>query len=192
MLKKYLPQTKESPKVAFYNKNLAHFVTQGQYDKAEVWFYKMKTDGVAPSLATYTLLLWMYSREATNIVALSNLMNELRDSGLELSRTPYAITLHAYAEHQMVNEINELVRDMDERKIPKDLVIYNILIEAYGRAAMGDQAIQMYDKMKEEGVRPSEITFNLLFDVCGFNGRIERANGLWKEMTDVYPYYLIY
>ncbi len=168
-------QALKEGKRAFYQKNLEFFITNKEYDKAEAWFQRMKSEGLIPSLSSYKLMLWMHAKETRNITALQDMMKELRDSGLQLNSAPYHITLNALSKRNLITQIEELVDDMKGRNIEWNDVTYSILIEAYGRVGRADRSVTLYEEMKQSTTVSTQIPFMVAIDAGGWNNRISFA-----------------
>ncbi|KAL2493963.1 Pentatricopeptide repeat-containing protein [Forsythia ovata] len=71
----------------------------------------------------------------------------------------------------------ELARQVFNRTLNKDVVIWSTMIVSYGLHGWGREAIDLFGIMTQAGVRPNDVTFIGLLTACNHSGLIEEG---WK------------
>ena len=71
----------------------------------------------------------------------------------------------------------DLAREVFDRTLDKDVVVWSAMIVGYGLHGRGRQAIDIFHAMKQAGVFPNDVTFVGLLTACNHSGLVEEG---WK------------
>ncbi|KAL2474667.1 Pentatricopeptide repeat-containing protein [Abeliophyllum distichum] len=78
----------------------------------------------------------------------------------------------------------ELARQVFNRTLNKDVVIWSAMIVSYGLHGWGREAIDLFGIMMQAGVRPNDVTFIGLLTACNHSGLIEEGWKFFHSMKD--------
>jgi pentatricopeptide repeat protein len=105
-------------------------------------------------------------------------------SGLAPGVAAYNAILRRLCEDGNLKEVNRLLNEMDERKVPADHVTCNTLINAYCKRGDMASACKVRRKMVESGLQLNQFTYKAL--VHGFckARELDKAKEALFEMVD--------
>ncbi|KAL0362363.1 UNVERIFIED_CONTAM: Pentatricopeptide repeat-containing protein [Sesamum calycinum] len=78
----------------------------------------------------------------------------------------------------------ELARDVFNRTVDKDVVVWTAMIMGYGLHGWGREAINLFNEMKDAEVHPNDVTFLALITACSHCGLVEEGWEFFISMKD--------
>lgn len=76
----------------------------------------------------------------------------------------------------------DLAREVFDRTLDKDVVVWSAMIVGYGLHGRGQDAIDLFYAMKQAGVCPNDVTFVGLLTACNHSGLVEEGWELFHSM----------
>ncbi|KAL0399860.1 UNVERIFIED_CONTAM: Pentatricopeptide repeat-containing protein [Sesamum radiatum] len=78
----------------------------------------------------------------------------------------------------------ELARDVFNRTVDKDVVVWSAMLMGYGLHGWGREAISLFNEMKDAGIHPNDVTFLALITACSHCGLVEEGWEYFLSMKD--------
>ncbi|XP_048233338.1 pentatricopeptide repeat-containing protein At3g12770 isoform X2 [Ricinus communis] len=78
----------------------------------------------------------------------------------------------------------DLARDVFDRALDKDVVLWSSMIMGYGLHGRGQESINLFEAMRQAGVRPNDVTFVGLLTACKNSGLVEEGWEYFHHIRD--------
>ncbi|KAI3467383.1 hypothetical protein Pfo_024046 [Paulownia fortunei] len=165
---------------ATWNSMISGFSQLGKAGEAFLFFRKMLSCGVIPSVRCITSLLAACS---------------------SLSVQNYGKQIHAYVARVKIIDDEFLataIIDMYMKcgqpswacnvfnqfdKKPNDPAFWNAMISGYGKHGKSESAFDIFNQMVEQKVKPNLVTLSCLLSVCSHTGQVDKGFQIFRLMT---------
>ncbi|MCD7462579.1 hypothetical protein HAX54_048830 [Datura stramonium] len=95
----------------------------------------------------------------------------------------YNILLRAFAQAKNVEQVDALLKDLDESIVTPDIFTFNGLMDAYGKNGMIKEMEHVLSRMKSYQLKPDIITFNILIDSYGKKQEFQKMEQVASYIT---------
>lgn len=148
--------------------------------------------GVQPAVRDYNTFFSIYIKN-NQFKEAKDLFDTMLKDGVEPDRTSYSIVMDSVLKdiQSPVENVFDLYKDMLDRKLRPDVVVYTTLIQACARDKDIRRAFDILKDMEARRVNPNEYTFNALLGLLARmeDGNVEEnvhlGNMLWKKMASL-------
>ena len=112
------------------------------------------------------------------------LFEEMVGAGVAPDTIAYHSLVVAYEKAGLWNRALEVLDVMKERRVPRDVPVYNTLIRACARGGQWELGRDLFEAMQAEGeaLEPDAFTFVSLISACARSGSMELAEEYFEEM----------
>ncbi|CAN0221894.1 unnamed protein product, partial [Ectocarpus fasciculatus] len=80
----------------------------------------------------------------------------------KVGASAYNAAIAACGHAGSADEALPLLKEMEERRVPRTVITYSSLIDVCGKGGLPDEALDLFQKMISEGILPNAITYNAL------------------------------
>ena len=149
--------------------------------EAEELMQGMLMKGIAPTTATYTLMLKKYQeegrmQEVRQIVEELEARDSLRDNHLR------SIVIYAFCRNHGYSEAEKFWNTFKRREPKPDLVLYNSAVYMFTRLNRLHEARMTIREVKQAGLHATAQTYTPLIDRYANLGMFEEVKAILKEM----------
>jgi pentatricopeptide repeat protein len=177
------------PRVGPFN-NMIQFYVRQQPDRERAleYFSEMRRRHIKPSAHTYKLLMEAYSLIAPyDMLTAHRMLSDMeRCDHIRSQATHYATLIYAYGTLQRdVKSAQRVFKDMTDRKVSMDEVVYQAMIDTYISNDQLSSAETLYTKMQTVIQKSSSPYIeNLFIRGYGQKGLLDEAKAMFNAMTD--------
>ncbi|KAL6562543.1 hypothetical protein OROGR_003550 [Orobanche gracilis] len=166
-----------------WNSMIGGFSQLGKADEAVLFFRKMLSSGVTPSVRCLASLLAACSLVSAHdhgkqIHAYVARMNIMDDEFLATA------ILDMYMKCGQPSWACRVFNLFDKK--PNDPAFWNAMISGYGKHGKSDAAFEIFNQMVVEGIKPNSVTFSCLLSVCGYTDQVDKGFQIFRLMTIEY------
>ncbi|XP_015867273.3 pentatricopeptide repeat-containing protein At4g39620, chloroplastic [Ziziphus jujuba] len=169
-----------------YSKLISVMGKNGQTRMAMWLFSEMRNSGCRPDTSVYNALITAHLHSKDKTKALCKALGYFEKmKGMERCKpnvVTYNILLRAYAQARNVEQVNALLKDLDESIVSPDIYTYNGVMDAYGKNGMIREMESVLSRMKSNQCKPDIITFNLLIDSYGKRQEFDKMEQVYKSL----------
>ncbi|XP_055960335.1 pentatricopeptide repeat-containing protein At3g12770 [Mercurialis annua] len=167
------------PNLILWNAMISGYVKNGYPEEALELFRQMITYNFKPDYITVT--------SAILACALIGSLDLARWMSDYVSRTE--LKNDAFVSSSLIDMFAkcgsfELARDVFDKELDKDVVLWSSMIMGYGLHGRGLESIDLFEAMKKIGVRPNDVTFIGVLTACKNSGLVEEGWELFHCMRD--------
>ncbi|XP_073146869.1 pentatricopeptide repeat-containing protein At2g02750 [Henckelia pumila] len=163
-----------------WNSMISGFSRLGIADEAFLFFRKMQSCGLMPSLPCITSLL----AAAASLSALN--------SGKQIHA--YFVRMNFTDDEFVATSLIDMYMKCGQCSLaysyftqfeikPNDPAVWNAMISGYGKNGNSEGAFDIFNQMVENKVQPNLVTFSCLLSVCSHTGQVEKAFQFFRLMT---------
>ncbi|KAL3824161.1 hypothetical protein ACJIZ3_020190 [Penstemon smallii] len=168
------------PDSATWNSMISGFSQLGRVDEAFLFFRKMISCNVVPSVRCITSLLAACSSQS------------MLHSGKQIHG--YVTRVEITHDEFLATAIIDMYMKCGEPSLacfffnqfdkkPKDPAFWNAMISGYGKNGKNEAAFDIFDQMMEQNVKPNSATLGCLLSVCSHAGLVEKGFEIFRLMT---------
>ncbi|KAL1830990.1 hypothetical protein ACET3Z_000641 [Daucus carota] len=169
-----------------YSKLISVMGKKGQTRLAMWLFSEMRNSGCRPDTSVYNSLISAHLNSRDKSKALDKALGYLdKMKGMERCKpniVTYNILLRASAMAKKVDQVEALLKELNDSVITPDIFTYNGMMDAYGKNGMIREMEMMLSRMKSAKLKPDIITFNLLIDSYGRKQEFEKMEQVFKSL----------
>ncbi|KAG0490737.1 hypothetical protein HPP92_007600 [Vanilla planifolia] len=145
----------------------------------------MKALGVKPNLLTYNTLLHAMSK-AGKPWYVKSIYKEMIDSDILPSNITYFVLVRSYARARYAADALAAYREMREKGMELDVLLYNMLLSMCADIGYVDKAVELFKTMKatEDGCQPDCWSYSSLITAYACNGNVAEAERTLNEMME--------
>ncbi|KAM3359729.1 pentatricopeptide repeat-containing protein PPR5, chloroplastic isoform X2 [Capsicum galapagoense] len=169
-----------------YSKLISVMGKKGQIRMAMWLFSEMRNSGCRPDTSVYNAVISAHLHSRDKSKALTKAMGYFEKmKGMERcspSIVTYNILLRAFAQAKNVEQVDSLLKDLDESVVTPDIFAFNGLIDAYGKNGMIKEMEHVLSRMKSNQLKPDIITFNILIDSYGKKQEFQKMEQVFKSL----------
>ncbi|CAK7357375.1 unnamed protein product [Dovyalis caffra] len=149
------------------------FVKMGCFDFALLFYFKMLGCGVLPD--KYTLPPVIKACNGLNNVRLGKVVQDMiLEMGFELDMFVSSSLMKLYAENGCIED----ARNLFDKVIDKDCVLWNVMINGYAQCGESDSAIKLFKYMRSSEAKPDSVTFACILSVSSSEPMVEYGRQL--------------
>ncbi|KAK4356626.1 hypothetical protein RND71_025597 [Anisodus tanguticus] len=145
----------------------------------------MRNSGCRPDTSVYNSVISAHLHSRDKSKALEKAMSYFEKmKGMERCNpriVTYNILLRAFAQAKNVEQVDALLKDLDESIVTPDIFTFNGLMDAYGENGMIKEMEHVLSRMKSNQLKPDIITFNILIDSYGKKQEFQKME-LFKSL----------
>ncbi|KAK9682820.1 hypothetical protein RND81_10G098700 [Saponaria officinalis] len=173
----------------------------GLTEKAVVWLQRMNEEGMQPNEVTMGVVVQMYKKAGEfrkaeeffkmclSLYTYNTLIDtygkaKMLKDGLVPDTITFNTMIHIYGNMGMIDQVNMLVKKMEELKCTPHTRTYNILISLYAKRDDIDLAYSYFMKMKEAGLEPDVVGYRTLLYAFSIRHMVVEAELLVSEMDE--------
>lgn len=173
------------PDVYTFALSLRNAAWQGNMIQAERIFKDMTDSGIQPNLFVFSHLIYGYANTGK--------MDKARDILKGMSVAPYNILptpinyaplIKGYAENAEFEKAFALFRNMLDKGITADLVIYTILAQVFLDSGNEKRAIELLEGISKAGIPTDAASLTLLAEAYGREGNINQLNTIYTTLKE--------
>ncbi|KAF3337055.1 pentatricopeptide repeat-containing protein [Carex littledalei] len=169
----------ETPTASMYNVIIHGFFREKNRGGVQTVLNQMKNRGVEPDADTFSYLISNSDSEKD----ISKYREELRQVGLQLTRSVCIGLIHAYCELGNFHMAKQVVKDPDApQRYMAD--IKSALVSNLASHGEISEAIKIYEEIKQEEFQPESKAVVCLIEHIKTEGELERMTELLKELKD--------
>ncbi|KAL3339660.1 hypothetical protein AABB24_028323 [Solanum stoloniferum] len=169
-----------------YSKLISVMGKKGQIRMAMWLFSEMRNSGCRPDTSVYNAVISAHLHSRDKSKALTKAMGYFEKmKGMERcspSIVTYNILLRAFAQAKNVEQVDALLKDLDESIVTPDIFTFNGLMDAYGKNGMINEMEHVLSRMKSNQLKPDIITFNILIDSYGKKQDFQKMEQVFKSL----------
>ena len=169
------------PSVLAYNAVLLA-LSDASLTSARRFFDSMLSDGVAPNVYTYNILVRALCGRGHRKEALS-ILRDMRGAGCGPNVVTYNTLVAAFFRAGEVDGAERLVGMMLEGGLKPNLVTFNSMVNGMCKAGKMEDARKVFDEMMREGLAPDGVSYNTLVGGYCKAGCSHEALSVFAEMT---------
>ncbi|GAA5815971.1 hypothetical protein MFLAVUS_009490 [Mucor flavus] len=152
----------------------------------------MKEKNQSPEIRDYNEFLANYVKRNKFKEALQvyHIMKE--DESIDMDVYSYGIVMDVLVKdlEQSPDSVFDLYKEMKDRDIKPDAVVYTSLLSACNRSQDLERAMSLLEEMEQYGTKPNEYTFNSILSILSTMERtsatdLDRASLVWDKMTSL-------
>lgn len=173
------------PDVYTFALSLRNAAWQGNMIGAERIFKDMTDAGIQPNLFVFSHLIYGYANLGKMDKA-SDILRGMSVAPYNILPTPinYAPLIKGYAENAEFEKAFALFRDMLDKGITADLVIYTILAQVFLDSGNEKRAIELLEGISKGGIPTDAASLTLLAEAYGREGNIKQLDGIYKTLKE--------
>ncbi|KAM0944945.1 putative tetratricopeptide-like helical domain superfamily [Dioscorea sansibarensis] len=156
--------------VPCYTTAIDSLVVAQRFEEAEAVFKDMVLSGLAPDVASCTVL-WMAGREREAIGVLKLMLHEQ----CHLNVHTYTPIVQAYCSNGRIVKAKRLVDSMRNFGCSPNTVTYNVLIEGLCKVGYFSDVEKLLEESTSMGWKPDVITYSIYMNGLCKNGDADRA-----------------
>lgn len=177
------------PRVGPFNNMIQFYVRQQpNRERALHYFAELRRRHIKPSPHTYKLLMEAYCMIAPyDMTTAHRMLSEMeRRDNIRPQATHYAALIYSYGVLQRdVKSASLLFKDMEEKRIAKDEVVYQAMLDTLVSNDRLAEAEELYTMMKQTIQRSSSPYIeNVFIRGYGQKGLLEKAKAMFDAMSD--------
>ncbi|CEI98899.1 hypothetical protein RMCBS344292_12995 [Rhizopus microsporus] len=177
------------PRVGPFNNMIQFYVRQQpNRERALHYFAELRRRHIKPSPHTYKLLMEAYCMIAPyDMTTAHRMLSEMeRRDNIRPQATHYAALIYSYGVLQRdVKSASLLFKDMEEKRIAKDEVVYQAMLDTLVSNDRLAEAEELYAMMKQTIQRSSSPYIeNVFIRGYGQKGLLEKAKAMFDAMSD--------
>ncbi|XP_055833362.1 pentatricopeptide repeat-containing protein PPR5 homolog, chloroplastic [Solanum dulcamara] len=169
-----------------YSKLISVMGKKGQIRMAMWLFSEMRNSGCRPDTSVYNAVISAHLHSRDKSKALTKAMSYFEKmKGMERcspSIVTYNILLRAFAQAKNVEQVDALLKDLNESIVTPDIFTFNGLMDAYGKNGMINEMEHVLSRMKSNQLKPDIITFNILIDSYGKKQDFQKMEQVFKSL----------
>eukprot|EP01018_Ginkgo_biloba_P026720 Gb_11434 [translate_table: standard] len=143
------------PNTVTFNTMIHTCGSHGHLEEADALIIKMEELGCLPNTRTYNILIALHA-ENGNIDIASSYFIKMKEAGLRPDIVSYRTLLYALCIRYMVNEVESVVREMDELGVPVDEFSQSAVIRMYIDLGLLKRAWAWFERFHLGGGMSSE------------------------------------
>jgi len=156
-------------------------VKAGDTRRAEARLSEMLSEGVAPSVVSYTTVLHAHARNG-DVEAAERGLERMLEAGVEANVVSYSALLGACVKAGDIGRAERWFERMQKAGIRANNVSYSVLLNVCAKAGDSERAEKWLETMCAEGVVPNAVCFNNVIDACAKAGLPDRAEMWLRRM----------
>ncbi|CAI9118328.1 OLC1v1019887C1 [Oldenlandia corymbosa var. corymbosa] len=150
----------------------------GQLDEVSSLMKKMNDLRCAPDIRTYNILIALHAKH-DDITTAANYFRKMKAASLEPDIVSYRTLVYAFSIRHMVNEVEELISEMDERGLEIDEFTQSALTRMYIEAGMLEKSWLWFQRFHLSGNMTSEC-YSANIDAFGEHGYVLEAEKVFN------------
>ena len=163
-----------------YNSVLDTCVKYNKVSLAENIFEEMKSQGVAPSRITYSIMIKGYGLIYKLDKAIS-MFNDLKSTNIKPNDVIYGCLLNSAVRCSRLDIMNDIYQNMKDDGIKANGIIYTTLIKGFNKMKRYDLAFEIFDSISELEKQTSNIViYNAILDCCVESKNFEKLNEIYS------------
>ncbi|KAG2209419.1 hypothetical protein INT47_008261 [Mucor saturninus] len=173
------------PDVYTFALSLRNAAWQGNMISAERIFKEMTDSGIQPNLFVFSHLIYGYARLGKMDKA-SDILRGMSVAPYNILPTPinYAPLIKGYAENAEFEKAFTLFRDMLDKGITADLVIYTILAQVFLDSGNEKRAIELLEGIRKGGIPADAASLTLLAEAYGREGNTKQLEMIYTQLKE--------
>lgn len=173
------------PDVYTFALSLRNAAWQGNMISAERIFKEMTDSGIQPNLFVFSHLIYGYANIGKMDKA-SDILRGMSVAPYNILPTPinYAPLIKGYAENAEFEKAFTLFRDMLDKGITADLVIYTILAQVFLDSGNEKRAIELLEGISKGGIPADAASLTLLAKAYGREGNIKQLDRIYTTLKE--------
>ncbi|KAG8386984.1 hypothetical protein BUALT_Bualt03G0205400 [Buddleja alternifolia] len=179
MAAKSLFDQMEVEDVILYNAMISGFAKNGYADEALHLFTEMISKSIQPDVVTLQSSV-LASAQLGSLEQARKMDNYVNNSEFKNNIIVNTALIDMYAKCGSV----ELARQVFNRTVYKDVVVWSAMIMGYALHGWGREAINLFNEMTKGGVRPNDVTFIGVITACSHSGLVEEGWKFFLSMKD--------
>ncbi|GAA5814469.1 hypothetical protein MFLAVUS_007966 [Mucor flavus] len=173
------------PDVYTFALSIRNATYQGDMIKAESIFKSMTEAGIQPNMFVFSHLIYGYA----SIGKMDKAQDILRGmSAAPYNRVPtainYAPLIKGYAENAEFEKAYALFREMLDKNITADLVIYTILAGVFLNSGNEKRAIELLEGISKAGISTDAASLTVLAEAYGLEGNIVKIDSIYRTLKE--------
>ncbi|ORZ19482.1 hypothetical protein BCR42DRAFT_371056 [Absidia repens] len=176
------------PRISAYNSMIQYYVRErGDRKQAMVYFEKLKTTHLVPSIHTFRLLIEAYANTPDyDMVAACNVLTDMKNQfGQDAVASHYATLIHSYGcIHRDVASAEAMLDKMTRAGIPSNEPVYRALLDTYISHGNIPKAEALYQTMLDANLRSSPYIESLFIQGYGDNDAVDKAEHVFNRTSD--------
>ncbi|KAG9459892.1 hypothetical protein H6P81_004400 [Aristolochia fimbriata] len=166
------------PDLVSYTTVISGLCKAGRLDEAKKKFLEMMSKSITPDSAVYDIFINTFSKHGK----LSSALHVLRDmeKNCNPSSKSYNFLIQGLASKNQIDKMNNLLTEMQEKKIVPDVFIYNSLINCLCDGGKVGEAATLLQEMLQKGIIPNISSFSLLIKGFCEEGDFESAQEIFE------------
>nr|XP_016444053.1 PREDICTED: pentatricopeptide repeat-containing protein At4g39620, chloroplastic-like [Nicotiana tabacum] len=169
-----------------YSKLISVMGKKGQIRMAMWLFSEMRNSGCRPDTSVYNAVISAHLHSRDKSKALAKAMGYFEKmKGMERcspSIVTYNILLRAFAQAKNVEQVDALLKDLEDSIVTPDIFTFNGLMDAYGKNGMIKEMEHVLSRIKSNELKPDIITFNILIDSYGKKQEFQKMEQVFKSL----------
>lgn len=162
-----------APNTVTFNTMIHMYGNNGQLDEVASLMRRMEDAKCAPDTRTYNILISLHAKH-NDIELAARYWRKMKAASLEPDAVSYRTLLYAFAIRHMVAEAEELVSEMDERRLEIDEFTQSSLTRMYIEAGLLKESWSWFQRFHLGGSMTSEC-YSANIDAYGERGYVSEA-----------------
>ncbi|KAI5061774.1 hypothetical protein GOP47_0024279 [Adiantum capillus-veneris] len=165
--------------VVSWNTLIAGYAQLGQGQKALGCFQRMQSEGLSPTVITYTCMLKACG--TTQDVAMGKkIHDEIASQGLLKKDVVLGNALvDMYAKCGVLVKAQEVLDELPVRNV----VSWSALIAGFVQQGQGSEALGCFQRMRSEGISPDAITYACILKACGITQHTDMGKKIHDDIA---------
>ncbi|KAH6786968.1 Tetratricopeptide repeat superfamily protein [Perilla frutescens var. hirtella] len=166
------------PNTVTFNTMIHMHGNNGQLDEVASLMGRMENAKCAPDTRTYNILISLHAKH-NDIELAARYWKKMKAASLEPDAVSYRTLLYAFAIRHMVAEAEELVSEMDERRLEIDEFTQSSLSRMYIEAGLLEKSWSWFERFHRGGSMTSEC-YSANIDAYGERGYVSQAEKVFN------------
>uniref|UniRef100_A0A7N0ZX73 Pentatricopeptide repeat-containing protein n=1 Tax=Kalanchoe fedtschenkoi TaxID=63787 RepID=A0A7N0ZX73_KALFE len=152
-----------------------------RYDKACELFGNMESNEMTPDKCTYNCLIQMLANADKPFKARVYL-RKMQGTGFIADCIPYCAVISCFAKLGMLEQAEDLFKEMISHNVHPDIVVYGVLINAFADTGNVKNAMQYVDAVRNSGLKLNDVICNSLIKLYTKVGYLKEAWETYEEL----------
>lgn len=156
--------------------------------EAEMFFYRMKAEGLSPNMYHYGSLLNAYSANGDYQKA-DKLVQDMKAAGLVPNKVVLTTLLKVYVRGGLFEKSRSLLSKLEALGYAADEMPYCVLMDGISKSGKIDEAKLIFDEMNKRQVRSDGYSHSIMISAFCRAGLLEEAKKLARDYEAMYKKY---
>lgn len=167
-----------------YTAVLDHYGRHKNFDAMDQVVSEMKEVGIAPSLVTFTSLMYWHS-QVTKVRRVRLVWQQMEEAGCKPNEYIYTSYLDSLVKNDFDEEAMMVFQVMQDSGFRPNVYTFTVMLQSLVKTLQLEAACELYERMKKLQLSPSFATYSILVKAYLNGPNIDKAIYFYKEIENV-------